>query len=86
MTPNVDHLRLLLSPEERAIFDAKGKAAQNRRYAERHRAMGLCIVCPAKLSEGSTRLCDFHLRKDRERAEARRRAKGMRVYKGRATC
>lgn len=36
-----------------------------RRYQARHRAMGLCTVCPRPLAEGSLVFCERHRRKNR---------------------
>ena len=44
-----------------------------RRYQTRHRAMGLCSVCPRRLAEGSLVFCDWHLEKNRQR---KRRLRG----------
>ncbi len=43
------------------------------RYQARHRAMGLCTVCPRPLAEGSMVFCEWHRRKNRQR---KRRLRG----------
>ena len=44
-----------------------------RRYQARHRAMGLCTVCPRPLAAGSLVFCESHLQKNRQR---KRRLRG----------
>jgi hypothetical protein len=38
-----------------------------RRYQARHKAKGLCSVCPRPLAEGSTVYCTWHREKGRQR-------------------
>jgi hypothetical protein len=45
----------------------------SRRYQTRHRAMGLCSVCPRPLAEGSKVYCNWHREKNRQR---KRRLRG----------
>ena len=44
-----------------------------RRYQARHRAMGLCTVCPRPLAKGSIVFCEWHRQKNRLR---KRRLRG----------
>lgn len=44
-----------------------------RRYQIRHRAMGLCTVCPRPLAKGSVVFCEWHRQKNRLR---KRRLRG----------
>ncbi len=45
----------------------------SRRYQARHKAMGLCSVCPRPLAEGSTVYCKWHRERNRLR---KRRLRG----------
>jgi len=44
-------------------------ASPQQGYQARHKAMGLCIVCPRPLTEGSTIYCEWHRQKSRERKQ-----------------
>lgn len=44
-----------------------------RKYQARHRAMGLCTVCPRPLAKGSVVFCEWHRQKNRLR---KRRLRG----------
>ncbi len=39
-------------------------------YALRHKALGLCRVCPLPVAEGSTTYCTYHREKDRIRGRS----------------
>lgn len=61
-------------PERTVPRDTRAQLIDPRkRYQVRHKAMGLCTLCPRPLAEGSTAYCDWHREKNRQR---KRRLRG----------
>lgn len=53
--------------------DMRRQSTESKRgYRARHRAMGLCIVCPRSVAEGSTIYCDRHREMYRQLKRRRR--------------
>ncbi len=50
-------------------------------YARRHKALGLCRVCPGPLVTGNKTYCSFHREKERARGRIRDRRDSARLKK-----
>ncbi len=60
--------------EQTVRHDTRSQLVDPRkRYQARHKAMGLCSLCPRPLAKGSTAYCDWHREKNRQR---KRRLRG----------
>ena len=74
MVWHVQNWRRLLEGKRMIRRDVRRRSSESKRgYQARHKAMGLCILCPRSLAQGSAVYCEWHREVDRQR---KRRLRG----------